>query len=157
MQKHIIIIGGGIGGLSLAQGLKKAGISFSVFERDGSSVARSQGYRLRISPEGSEALEHNLTEELWDLFKATCAKKMLGMTMINAVSGEVTLHKSGPPPGREGADITRVFTADRATLRGVLMTGIESHIHYGKDFKRFTTLPNGNICVEFEDGTSGRR
>jgi 2-polyprenyl-6-methoxyphenol hydroxylase-like FAD-dependent oxidoreductase len=31
---HVVIIGGGIGGLTLAQGLRQAGISTAVYERD---------------------------------------------------------------------------------------------------------------------------
>ena len=31
---HVVIVGGGIGGLCLAQGLKRAGVSFAVYERD---------------------------------------------------------------------------------------------------------------------------
>jgi 2-polyprenyl-6-methoxyphenol hydroxylase-like FAD-dependent oxidoreductase len=31
---HVLIIGGGIGGLTLAQGLKRAGVSAAVYERD---------------------------------------------------------------------------------------------------------------------------
>jgi len=31
---HVIVIGGGIGGLCLAQGLKRAGMSVAVYERD---------------------------------------------------------------------------------------------------------------------------
>jgi flavin-dependent dehydrogenase len=37
---HVLIIGGGIGGLCLAQGLKRAGISVAVYERE--SHARCQ-------------------------------------------------------------------------------------------------------------------
>src|ERR1700680_2324996 len=37
---HVAIIGGGIGGLCLAQGLKKARISVAVYERDHSRTAR---------------------------------------------------------------------------------------------------------------------
>lgn len=43
---HVIIVGGGIGGLALAQGLKKNGISFAVFEKDMSRADRIQGYRI---------------------------------------------------------------------------------------------------------------
>src|SRR5215467_7497364 len=41
---HVIIIGGGIGGLTLAQGLKKSGVSFAVYERDRTPTDRVQGY-----------------------------------------------------------------------------------------------------------------
>lgn len=43
---HIIIVGGGLGGLTLAQGLKKNGISCAVYEKDISRSDRLQGYRI---------------------------------------------------------------------------------------------------------------
>jgi 2-polyprenyl-6-methoxyphenol hydroxylase-like FAD-dependent oxidoreductase len=43
---HVIIVGGGIGGLTLAQGLKKNGISCAVYEKDISRADRLQGYRI---------------------------------------------------------------------------------------------------------------
>jgi 2-polyprenyl-6-methoxyphenol hydroxylase-like FAD-dependent oxidoreductase len=43
---HVIIIGGGLGGLTLAQGLKKNGISCAVYEKDLSRSDRVQGYRI---------------------------------------------------------------------------------------------------------------
>jgi salicylate hydroxylase len=44
---HVLIIGGGIGGLTLAQGLKQAGISAAVYERDRTVYDRLQGYRVQ--------------------------------------------------------------------------------------------------------------
>jgi salicylate hydroxylase len=43
---HVVIVGGGIGGLTLAQGLKKNGISCAVYEKDMSRADRLQGYRI---------------------------------------------------------------------------------------------------------------
>jgi 2-polyprenyl-6-methoxyphenol hydroxylase-like FAD-dependent oxidoreductase len=39
---HVLIIGGGLGGLCLAQRLKKSGISVAVYERDSSAQFRNQ-------------------------------------------------------------------------------------------------------------------
>lgn len=36
---HVLVIGGGIGGLCLAQGLKKSGMSVAVYERDAAAGA----------------------------------------------------------------------------------------------------------------------
>lgn len=45
---HVLIIGAGLGGLTLAQGLRKQGISFELFERDASAEARGQGYAVGL-------------------------------------------------------------------------------------------------------------
>ena len=39
---HVLIIGGGIGGLTLAQGLERAGVSAAVYERDRTLTDRLQ-------------------------------------------------------------------------------------------------------------------
>ena len=59
---HVAIIGGGMGGLCLANGLKKAGISVAVYERDQSPESRTQGYRIHIDPQGSTALHECLPQ-----------------------------------------------------------------------------------------------
>ncbi|KAG0328334.1 hypothetical protein BG000_000521 [Podila horticola] len=82
----ILIIGAGLGGLALAQGLKKAGISFRVFERDISADFRPQGYRVRINPFGGAALKETLDDRLFELFEKTCAEIRMGMTGMNAIN-----------------------------------------------------------------------
>jgi len=63
---HVVIIGGGIGGLTLAQGLNKSGASVAVCEHDGTSTDRVQGYRVHINPTGSVALHECLPPHLFD-------------------------------------------------------------------------------------------
>ena len=68
---RVLIAGGGVGGLCLAQGLKAAGIEVTVLERDASVLARDQGYRLDLSPEGEQALRFCVPERVQQLISAT--------------------------------------------------------------------------------------
>jgi 2-polyprenyl-6-methoxyphenol hydroxylase-like FAD-dependent oxidoreductase len=52
---NVIIIGAGTGGLGLAQGLNRAGISVGVYERDRTRADGLQGYRVGIDADGRRA------------------------------------------------------------------------------------------------------
>lgn len=53
---RVLVAGAGIGGLALANGLRRAGVEVEVFEREPSVFARGPGYRINIRPEGGQAL-----------------------------------------------------------------------------------------------------
>jgi len=67
---QVVVVGGGIGGLCLAQGLRKAGIQVKVFERDRTVDARLDRYRLHINPAGTRAMRACLPDAMWDRFLA---------------------------------------------------------------------------------------
>ena len=157
VTQHVIIIGAGLGGLTLAQGLKNSGVSFSIFERDESAAYRPQGYRLRINGDGSSSLRRTLSSDVWELFEKTAAKTELGFTSIDPISGEIISRKPGLGPPRLGVpaeDSSGVYTCDRATLRAVLMTGLSKDLHFGKTFSSYTSLPDGQIEVHFTNGST---
>jgi 2-polyprenyl-6-methoxyphenol hydroxylase-like FAD-dependent oxidoreductase len=52
---RVAVAGGGLGGLCLAQGLLKAGVDVTVYERDAQLAGRRQGYRLHVA--ASQAAE----------------------------------------------------------------------------------------------------
>lgn len=45
---HVLIVGAGIGGLTLAQALRKENISFEIFDRDEGEHSRRQGWAIGI-------------------------------------------------------------------------------------------------------------
>lgn len=47
-KPHVLIVGAGLGGLTLAQALRKHEISFEIFERDESPDARQQGWAIGL-------------------------------------------------------------------------------------------------------------
>ncbi|MFI9048489.1 FAD-dependent oxidoreductase [Streptomyces sp. NPDC053427] len=67
---HIVIIGAGTGGLCLAQGLRRAGIRVTVYERDRTRRDGLQGYRVGIDADGKRALRSNLPPEPYHTFLA---------------------------------------------------------------------------------------
>jgi 2-polyprenyl-6-methoxyphenol hydroxylase-like FAD-dependent oxidoreductase len=159
MPAPILIIGGGLGGLCLAQGLKKNHIPFHVYEKDSSLQYRPQGYRIRISSDGANALKANLTPELWTLFEATCGITKFGMTQMNALDPADYQGQGGADPRRHLLRINRdapqlgPYTVDRTTLRRLLCLGLEENISFGKEGTRFETTEAG-VTAYFKDGTS---
>ncbi len=67
---HVLIAGGGLSGLALAQGLIKDGHSCDVFERDADD-SRKIGYYLHMNADGGEALRRCLPEDLFELSAET--------------------------------------------------------------------------------------
>lgn len=149
-SSRILIIGAGLGGLALAQGLKKAGIPFHVFERDPTPDFRPQGYRIKLNGDGATVLKNTISAELWEYFERTCCHARLGETNFNAVDGSITASRRGGGPGRPGP---APHTADRTVLRKILLTGLEENISYGKEFSRYIVTPTG-VIVQFSDGSS---
>src|SRR3982074_850239 len=81
---HVVVIGGGIGGLCLARGRKKAGVSVAVYERNRTLTDRVQGYRVHINPAGSRALHACLPPHLFDAFDRTGGKPSRAMHFLPA-------------------------------------------------------------------------
>ena len=46
---RVLIVGAGLGGLALAQVLKKQGVDFEIFDRDESEFSRRQGWAIGIN------------------------------------------------------------------------------------------------------------
>ncbi len=72
-MRHITIIGGGIGGLCLAQGLKKANLNFSIYERNDTAESWLEGYRIHVRPIGTRSLYSCLPGHVWMDFLASTA------------------------------------------------------------------------------------
>ncbi|KAI9694040.1 MAG: hypothetical protein M1822_003311 [Bathelium mastoideum] len=153
----ILIIGAGIGGLCLAQGLKKAGIDALVFERDLSEAYRPQGYRLKLEADAAAALRECLSAEVYKAFEASCAISAVGETDFDPISGACIKSRAGGGlAGRQGLQAT--YTVDRAVFRSILMTGIEDRIMFGKTLSSYTegAQQSDALVAKFSDGSEVR-
>lgn len=149
-KPEVIIVGGGIGGLSLAQALQRADIPCRVYERDQAPSARLQGYRLNLEPFGARALADCLPEPLWDLLVQTAGDPGPGMGVYTH-----RLRHLMYEPGQERVDpVDRAHAVSRPTLRRLLLAGLDS-VTFGKEFVRYE--PDGDgVRVHFADGTGDR-
>ena len=129
----ILIIGAGISGLALAQGLQHHGVDYAVFERDALLDSRLQGYRIKVGGQMGEQLRALLLDQAWRDFESTCATTVLGETDVNAPDGNVLASREGFVSRGD----TPPYTIDRGLLRRALMLGIEDHVHFGKRFVRY--------------------
>ncbi|KAF2706519.1 cercosporin toxin biosynthesis protein [Pleomassaria siparia CBS 279.74] len=150
LPPRVLIIGAGLGGLSLAQGLKKNSIPFHIFERDPSAFFRAQGYRIKINYEGAMAVKSVMSEEMWTEFERTCAESKFGETNINALDGGIIASRAGP--GTHGGSFVP-YLADRTLLRKLLFKGLEEDVSFGKTLTHYETI-DGGVVAHFTDGTS---
>ncbi|MEV7598846.1 FAD-dependent monooxygenase [Kitasatospora sp. NPDC089797] len=146
---HVIIAGGGLGGLALAQGLRRAGIGFSVHEKDPGPEFRDQGYRIRIDSDGIAALKAVLTPPAFALFAATAGTPGRRTAAYDHRLG--LLHAQEQPPA---ADLPGGghLAVNRRTLRQILLAGLDGAVHYGSALTRYES--GRMVTAYFADGSS---
>jgi salicylate hydroxylase len=152
---HVIVIGGGIGGLTLTQGLKKSGVSVAVYERDRTPSDRVQGYRVHINLAGSLALHECLPPHLFDAFARTCGKRSGGIRfMTEQMKVLLLLDLADVPQFAEEDSVAQHRSVSRITLRQVLLSELDDVVHFGKTFTHYEESATGRVIAHFEDGTS---
>ncbi|WP_328939140.1 FAD-dependent monooxygenase [Streptomyces tauricus] len=134
---RVSVVGAGLGGLALAQGLRGAGIEADVFERDPGIGARFQGYRLVLDPIGFQAVRDCLPTR-WH--------PLLDEIVMDASAGQLILDPQLNEIGRLGAGRTGIVV-DRQVLRHLLLTGIT--VHTDAALTGYHVLANGNVQARF--------
>jgi len=148
---RVLIIGAGLGGLCLAQGLRQAGVSVALSERDVTPAIRRQGYRIHIDARGASGLRSCLPSHLFELFTATASPPGHQITVMNKrlktvkVIGSPRADTTSPAPFNAGVD--------RLTLREILLAGLDGTVSFNKEFSHYELLADGRVQASFADGT----
>jgi 2-polyprenyl-6-methoxyphenol hydroxylase-like FAD-dependent oxidoreductase len=173
-QPPILISGAGIASLLLGQSLLRAGIPFLIFERDASISFRGQGYRLRLSAQGLDAIESVLGQDGFRKFWDTCGKTGgSGIATISAITGE-EIAGSGPPgqndmfkdvKSEEAADekpksaVEQLMSRDgkvvgisRGEMRKLFMAGCEPFVQWSHRVTSYELTESGVRAI-FADGS----
>ncbi len=166
-RKPILISGAGRASLLLEQSLLRASIPFLLFEHDSSITFRAQGYRLRLSSEGLNAIESVLGPEGFQKFWDKCGKtggSVFGA--IDAITGEKIPELARDGNGGKTDDdeeklrILRSLTSrggkvvgiSRGDMRRLFLSGCESYIRWSHHVVGYELSPAGVRAV-FADGS----
>ncbi|RMD43792.1 hypothetical protein DV735_g1348, partial [Chaetothyriales sp. CBS 134920] len=131
-----LISGAGLASLLLAQALAQAKIPFRIFERDASLSFRGQGYRLRLSAEGLEAIESVLSPGAFARFYDACGKTGgSGFAGLDAITGE--RNDRGLFRESLGSRDGKIVGIARGQMRSLFLDGIEDRVVFGRQVKGY--------------------
>ena len=165
-RKPILICGAGLSSLLLAQSLLRAYIPFLIFERDSSISFRAQGYRLRLSSEGLDAIESVLDPEAFQRFWDKCGKTGgSGFAVIDALTGSKipetiwtgnreTAGDEKPKGPKEvlASRDGKIVGIARGDMRKQFMSGCEAFIQWSHQVTGYELTSSG-VCAIFADGS----
>ncbi|MEU7868986.1 FAD-dependent monooxygenase [Dactylosporangium sp. NPDC049140] len=141
---RVLVVGGGVGGLGLAQGLRRRGVDVTVFERDAGPRARRQGYRLHLDTRATSALRSCLSPALFARLPSITGTPSRRVTVLTPQLKTLHTVEITDP------DSTSV---DRGALRSLLLAGLDGTVHFGSAFERYASLPGNRIRVHLTDGS----
>ncbi|KAI1388158.1 putative zeaxanthin epoxidase, chloroplastic [Hypoxylon trugodes] len=165
VRKPILISGAGPSSLLLARSLLRSSIPFLVFERDSSLSFRAQGYRLRLSTQGLDAIESVLSPDGFQKFWDTCGKTggSKGFASINALTGEEIPEVTPQPESQKespkgvGKEVLtsrdgKTVGISRGEMRSLFLEGCEPFIRFAHHVTGYRLTPTGVHAI-FKDGT----
>ncbi len=146
---HVAIIGGGIGGVALAVACLHRGIPFTLYERDSSFDARSQGYGLTLQ-QASKAMAGLGILQLKDGVVST---KHIVHTPEGKVIGEWGMRKwmeTNPNAAPRKNNIHNIHIA-RQALRLALLNQLGQHaqVQWGHQLTALKTIDANHVELSF--------
>ncbi|KAL6703954.1 hypothetical protein ACN47E_008892 [Coniothyrium glycines] len=151
----VIIIGGGLSGGLLANGLLNNNIDFMVYERDHNDSKR-EGYQIRLGDGAQAGFRACLTPTQLEAIMSKLGKSTVAAAQAPSIfttQFKEIIDLSSIPNYAKSAAINRVV------LRDILLSYVKDvdRIRYGKAFVKYTTIQDSGrerVCVEFADGTT---
>jgi 2-polyprenyl-6-methoxyphenol hydroxylase-like FAD-dependent oxidoreductase len=147
----VIIIGGGIGGICLAHGLKKYNVDCAVYDK--ASEFKPWGSSFALMPNGRKALEDISADLLAEATAGSIPQDEYKYGMYGHkgdVIGSPYHSKKGPKTKKLG--IKPGFTMRRSLFHQGLMDGLDGvPVHFKKKLVRFEATAD-KVVAFFEDG-----
>ncbi|KAK2023342.1 FAD/NAD(P)-binding domain-containing protein [Colletotrichum zoysiae] len=152
----VIIVGGGLGGSLLANGLMNNGVDFTLYERDAAGAKR-EGYQIRLGDAAMEGFESCLRRD-----RILAIQNKLGQSTNQSSTAplvcdsrfRVVLDLARLPTYSKSAAINRVV------LRDLLLGPVEEagRVRFGAAFSRYEIVLQADgrerVSVHFADGST---
>lgn len=140
---RVLVAGGGIGGLSLAQGLLRRGIDVAVVERD-RDVAATAGYKLHLGVRAVRALRELLAPEMVEVLLASSVSSHGFSLAVTDHRGRRLVRATEPEHGVS-------LDVDRTTLRLILAEGLGDALQLGLSLVGWRDASDG-VVGHLDDG-----
>ena len=154
---RVLIVGGGIGGLCLAQGLHKNGIQVRLFEKQESPTEDLAGYGIHIDANGRKALRNCLAPAEWQHFRRVSSPAGQGIVFRDTHLNVLAQRDDVLLTRKRQEEVERAGIG-RAELRSLLLSGLSDSaspiVQWGKRFERYENLSSGGVRAYFTDGSS---
>jgi 2-polyprenyl-6-methoxyphenol hydroxylase-like FAD-dependent oxidoreductase len=148
---RVLIIGGGLGGLTLLHGLRRAGVDAQVFERSAHEGAQPASYGIHLDADGLRALHACLPAENWKRIDVAGVPVPMIVRFHDPRRGVLaTIDKRFPVNATDPVTRRRAITRDR--LREALLHDTGSDVVWNKTFVRYEESSQG-VRAFFEDGS----
>lgn len=151
---RVAVVGAGLGGLCLAQGLLRAGADVTVYERDAALAGRRQGYRLHVDARAGLALQACLPPESFAMFQATCSRPSTRVAVVTEQLRVLREQGTGESAADAYAPATLSTSVNRLTFREVLARGLDRRIEFGRELVGYETgdaADAGGVRLRFAD------
>ncbi|KAI0419884.1 FAD/NAD(P)-binding domain-containing protein [Xylaria grammica] len=143
-KPHVLIVGAGLAGLTLAQCLRKQGVSFEIFDKDDDLITR-HGYAIGM---------HSIIKDLISAFSSDMPplRESADHLLPLKLEPQICFYgREGPVVGVQNTADTPCLRLNRLHFRKWLATNIP--IRLGKKLQNVEEGANA-VTVYFEDGTS---
>jgi 2-polyprenyl-6-methoxyphenol hydroxylase-like FAD-dependent oxidoreductase len=142
---RVLIIGAGLGGLTLRHGLRRAGVDTQVFERSADDGAQPASYGIHLNDDGLRALHDCLPPENRKRLDEAGVPAPMIVRFHDPRRGVLaTIDKRFPA--------TRRLAINRDKLRAALLHDTEPDVHWNKTFIRYEEGDTG-VRAFFADGS----
>eukprot|EP00472_Partenskyella_glossopodia_P002963 CAMPEP_0197524920 /NCGR_PEP_ID=MMETSP1318-20131121/10348_1 /TAXON_ID=552666 /ORGANISM="Partenskyella glossopodia, Strain RCC365" /LENGTH=441 /DNA_ID=CAMNT_0043078021 /DNA_START=323 /DNA_END=1648 /DNA_ORIENTATION=+ len=151
----VLVVGGGIGGLTLAKTLENAGAKVKVVERAGMEtiLQAGAGGPIQLASNALGILK-KVDPQLYRKIENECTITGLRTNGLkDGQTGGWYLKFDTKTPANE-RNLPPTSVIDRPVLQGLLINDLNGEVETGRALSSYENLPEGGVKVKYDDGSS---